>query len=256
VQAHDAALAQSGRNNGVKESGMNLKQVAAAKAVEAVQSGMVLGLGTGSTTRYAIEMIGERLRDGRLRDIVGVPTSSGTEALAKQVGIPVTRLQEHPVLDLTIDGADEVDPQLNLVKGQGGALLHEKIVARASRREIIIVDESKVVEVLGSKAPLAVEVVRFGWGTYMEAFRGFGCEPVLRMRGAEPYLTDEGNYIVDCRFTRIDDPARLEWELKLIPGVVENGIFIGLTSLVIVASESGVRELRPQQALQRSGLSE
>lgn len=226
---------------------MNLKQLAAAKAVEMVESGMVLGLGTGSTTRYAIEMIGERLRDGRLSDIMGVPTSSGSEKLARQVGIPLTTLQQHPVLDLTIDGADEVGPNLILIKGQGGALLHEKIVARASRREIIIVDDSKWVQVLGSKAPLAVEVIPFGWGTYLDTLRRFNCEPILRMQGAEPYLTDEGNFIVDCHFDRIDDPISLERDLNLIPGVVENGIFIGLASLVLVASESGVRELRPQQ---------
>jgi len=225
---------------------VNLKQVAAAKAVEAVRSGMVLGLGTGSTTRYATEMIGERLRDGRLHDIVGVPTSSATEKLAKQVGIPLTTLKDHPVLDLTIDGADEVDPDLVLIKGLGGALLYEKIVARASRQEIIIVDESKLVQVLGTRSPLPVEVIPFGWVTYMDTLRSFGCEPVLRMQGTQPYVTDEGNYILDCRFKRIDDPKQLECELNLIPGVVENGIFIGLASLVLVASASGVRELRPK----------
>lgn len=225
---------------------MNLKQLAASKAVEMVKSGMVLGLGTGSTTRYAVEMIGEHLCDGRLRDIIAVPTSSGTEELARELGIPLTTLQEHPVIDLTIDGADEVGPNLVLIKGQGGALLHEKIVARASRQEVIIVDDSKLVQVLGSKAPLAVEVIPFGWNTYLDTLRRFNCEPILRMQGAEPYLTDEGNYIVDCRFERIDDPIKLERELNLIPGVVENGIFIGLASLVLVASESGVRELRPQ----------
>jgi ribose 5-phosphate isomerase A len=138
-----------------------------------------------------------------------------------------------------------VDPSLNLIKGGGGALLHEKIVARASRREIIIVDSSKLVEVLGRHFALPVEVVPFGWGTYEDNLRALGCEPMLRVRGDEPVLTDEGNYIVDCRFERIDDPAALERELNVIPGVVENGLFVGLASLVIVASEQGVRELRP-----------
>jgi len=225
---------------------LNLKQVAAAKAVEYVQSGMVLGLGTGSTTRYATEMIGERIRDGRLHDIVGVPTSSATEKLAKEVGIPLTTLKDHPGLDLTIDGADEVDPDLTLIKGLGGALLYEKIVARASRQEIIIVDESKLVQVLGTRSPLPVEVIPFGWGTYMDALRRFGCEPALRLLGTQPYVTDEGNYIVDCRFKHIKNPKQVERELNLIPGVVENGIFIGLASLVLVASASGVRELRPK----------
>jgi ribose 5-phosphate isomerase A len=238
---------------------MNLKQLAAATAVESVQSGMVLGLGTGSTARYVIEMIGERLRDGRLSNIIGVPTSSGTEQLARQACIPLTTLGEHPVLDLTIDGADEVlysvplrrgGPALTLIKGQGGALLHEKIVARASRQEIIVVDDTKLVEVLGTKAPVAVEVIPFGWGTYSYPLLKLGCEPVLRMqqqvgRGSTPYVTDEGNYIVDCRFARIEDPVALERELNMIPGVVDNGIFIGLATLVIVASPSGVRELRP-----------
>jgi ribose 5-phosphate isomerase A len=225
---------------------MNLKQMAAARAVELVHSGMVLGLGTGSTTRYAIEIIGQRLRDGMLKDIVGVPTSSGSARLAQELGIPLTTLEEYPTLDLTIDGADEVGPDLVLIKGQGGALLREKIVANASQREIIIVDESKVVQVLGTRAPLAVEVVRFGWDTYSQPLRSLGCEPVQRLRDGEPYITDEGNYIVDCRFERIDDPAALEREIDLIPGVVENGLFIGLVSLVLVASESGVVELHPQ----------
>jgi ribose 5-phosphate isomerase A len=237
---------------------MNLKQLAAARAVELVQSGMVLGLGSGSTTRYAMETIGERLRDGRLRDIAGVPTSRATVEIARQAGIPLTTLQEHPVLDLTIDGADEVrysaplrrgEPDLLLIKGQGGALLHEKIVARASRQEIIIVDDSKLVQVLGIKAPVAVEVIPFGWGTYSSALLSLGCEPVLRLHpgahGSAPYITDEGNYIVDCRFPRIEDPATLERELNLIPGVVDNGLFIGLATLVVVASPSGIRELRP-----------
>lgn len=229
---------------------MNLKQLAAARAVEAIQNGMVLGLGTGSTARYAVELIGERLRDGRLSRIVGVPTSSDTERLARQAGIPLTTLREHPVLDLTIDGADEVAPDLTLIKGQGGALLHEKIVARASQQEFIVVDESKLVQVLGTKAPLAVEVIPFGWGTYADALLKLGCKPVLRMRPQDgqdsaPYVTDEGNYIVDCHFPRIEDPVALERELNLIPGVVDNGLFVGLATLVIVASPSGIRELRP-----------
>ncbi len=224
---------------------MNLKELAAAKAVEMVRDGMVLGLGTGSTAGYAIEMLGERLHVGSLRDIAGVPTSRGSEKLAKKAGIPLTTLEQHPVLDLTIDGADEVGPDLVLIKGQGGALLREKIVARASRLEVVVVDRSKLVEVLGTKAPLAVEVIRFGWNTHLDTLRGLGGEPTLRMQGADPYVTDEGNYILDCHFERIDEPVVLERELNLIPGVVENGLFVGLASLVLVASESGVRELRP-----------
>jgi len=224
---------------------MNLRQMAAARAVELVHSGMVVGLGTGSTARYAIEIIGQRLHDGTLLSIVGIPTSSGTVRIATEAGIPLTTLREHPSIDLTIDGADEVDPDLRMIKGQGGALLHEKIVARASRREVIIADDSKLVQVLGTKAPLAVEVVPFGWPTYLDAIRGLGCEPVLRLAGEHPYMTDEGNYILDCRFQGIRDPEGLERQLNLIPGVVENGLFIGLASLVIVAAESGIRELSP-----------
>jgi ribose 5-phosphate isomerase A len=206
---------------------------------------MVVGLGTGSTARHAIRMIGERLCDGRLQGILGVPTSSGSERLARELGIPLTSLREHPTLDLTIDGADEVGPNLTLIKGGGGALVHERIVATASREELIIIDESKLVDVLGSRFPLPVEVVPVGWGTYIEALRGFGCEPVLRMRNDEPYVTDEGNYIIDCRFSAILNPADLKQALNQVPGVVDNGIFIGLASRVIVASEAGVRELLP-----------
>jgi ribose 5-phosphate isomerase A len=224
---------------------VNLKEMAAARAVEFVESGMALGLGTGSTTRYAIEMIGQRLREGTLRDIIAVPTSSGCARVAQRVGIPLTTLQRHPTLDLTIDGADEVGPNLVLVKGQGGALLREKIVARASRREIIVVDESKIVQILGTHAPLATEVVPFGWDTYSRTLRSLGCDPVLRIRDAQPYVTDEGNYILDCHFERIDDPVALEAELNLIPGVIESGLFIDLASRVLVASASGVFELLP-----------
>lgn len=229
---------------------MNLKQLAAARAVEMIQSGMVLGLGTGSTARYVVEMIGERLQDGRLCNIAGVPTSNDTKRIAFQAGVPLTTLQDHPILDLTIDGADEVAPGLTLIKGQGGALLHEKIVARASRQEVIVVDDSKLVQVLGTRAPLAVEVIPFGWGSYADTLRKLGCEPVLRLQrqagpDGVPYITDEGNYIVDCHFPRIEDPAALERELNSIPGVVDNGLFIGLATLVIVASPSGIRELRP-----------
>jgi len=206
---------------------------------------MVLGLGSGSTSRYAIEYIGQGLRSGRWRDIVGVPTSSASAQLARELGIPLASLQERPQVDVTIDGADEVDPQLNLIKGGGGALLHEKIVARASSQEIIIIDESKLVPALGTTFALPVEVIPFGWGTYLDALQSLGCRPVLRMKDNQPYVTDEGNYIVDCRFERIADPAALERELDRIPGVVESGLFVGLTSLVLVAAPAGVRELRP-----------
>lgn len=221
-----------------------LKERAAAEAVRYVQSGMVVGLGTGSTTRYAVELIGEALQRGTLRDIVGIPTSEATAALARRVGIPLSSLAEHPRPDLTIDGADEVDPQLNLIKGMGGALLREKIVAAATDLEIIVVDDSKLVDVLGTRSPLPVEVVPFGLGTYYEdRLRGLGANPILRLADGKPYLTDNGNYLYLCRFARIDSPQQLERDINLIPGVVENGLFLGLAHRVIVASAEGIRTL-------------
>lgn len=208
---------------------------------------MIVGLGTGSTAKFAVEMIGQRLRENRLRDILGIPTSSQTARLAEQMGIPLTTLDEHPAIDLTIDGADEVDPQCNLIKGGGGALLYEKIVASASAREVIIVDESKLVAALGPRFPLPVEVIPFATAVCSAALSQLGCTPVLRMAGSEPFRTDEGNVILDCRFTTaITDPAALGCRINCIPGVVENGLFVGLASLVLVASAAGVREMRPQ----------
>ena len=172
-----------------------------------------------------------------------MPTSNSTERLARQWEIPLTTLRLSPWLDVTVDGADEIGPGLTLIKGQGGALLHEKIVARATRLEIIVADQTKVVQVLGTRSPLAVEVVPFGWPTYERALRELACEPELRTIDDEPFLTDEHNFIVDCHFERIDDPAGLERELNLIPGVVENGLFINLAHRVFVGSPNGVTEL-------------
>ncbi|MBC7264561.1 MAG: ribose-5-phosphate isomerase RpiA [Chloroflexi bacterium] len=220
-----------------------LKEQAAAEAVKYVQSGMVVGLGTGSTARYAIELIGEALQRSRLRDIIGIPTSEATAALARRVGIPLSTLAEHPRLDLTIDGADEVDPHLNLIKGMGGALLREKIVAAATSLEIIVVDDSKLVDVLGMRSPLPVEVVPFGLGTYEDRLRSLGADPILRLANGRPYVTDNGNYLYLCHFARIDNPYLLERDLNLIPGVIENGLFLDLTHRVIVASAEGIRTL-------------
>ncbi len=225
--------------------GTNLKALAAARAVELVSSGMILGLGTGTTANHAIEMIGARMREGSLRDIVGIPTSNASARLAEASGIRLTTLVENPTIDLTIDGADEIGPDLTLIKGQGGALLREKIVACASKQEIIVADFSKLVEQLGTLAPVAVEVIPFGWLTYVPALRALQCDPILRMRGSSPFVTDEGNYILDCRFSSIADPGRLEREIKQITGVVESGLFVSLTSLAIVASAAGIRELTP-----------
>jgi ribose 5-phosphate isomerase A len=211
------------------------KRAAAVRAVDLVRPGMVLGLGTGSTAALAVEEIGRRLADGRLRDLVGVPTSEATERQARALGIPLSTLEQHPALDLTIDGADEVDPARRLIKGGGGALLREKIVATASRRLAIVVDRSKLVERLGATFPLPVEVTPFGWTTHVAPIRAMGGEPVLRTRDGAPYRTDGGNYILDVRFAGgIDDPERVGAELKARVGVVETGLFLGFEPEVIV----------------------
>lgn len=220
---------------------LELKRMAGERAADFVRSGMVVGLGTGSTAIHAVNKIGRLLREGVLRDIVGIPTSTKTEQVAREWGIPLTTLQEHPVIDLTIDGADEVDPQLNMIKGGGGALLREKIVAHVSRREIIVIDPSKLVQTLGSTFPLPVEVIPFGWNICAEELRQLGFEPRLRMAGELPYVTDEGNYILDCRVPKNPDVVTLERALNAIPGVVENGFFVGHADLVIVGRPEGVQ---------------
>jgi ribose 5-phosphate isomerase A len=176
-------------------------------------------------------------------EIIGIPTSIQTDNLAKECKIPLSNLQEHPEVDLTIDGADEVDPKLNLIKGMGGALLREKIVAHASKKEIIVVDDSKLVDVLGSKSPLPVEVSPFGWKNCRELLEGFGCKAELRVREGKTVISDNENYIIDCRFQSIENPKVLEQKINNLPGVLENGLFLGLTHLVIAASESGIKLL-------------
>ena len=223
------------------------KRAAAARALELVQSGMKLGLGTGSTAHEFVALLGERVAAGL--DVVGVPTSERTAAQAASLGIRITTLDELPELDLTIDGADEFDPALNLVKGGGGALLREKIVATASKRMVVITDSSKQVRHLG-RFPLPVEVNRFGLGATRNAIvrvaGSCGCrgEIVLRRtpEGAD-YLTDGGHLIFDCHFGRIDDPAALANRLVAIPGVVEHGLFIGIASQVICAGPDGIAVL-------------
>ena len=222
-----------------------LKRQAGWRAAEYVESGMAIGLGSGSTARYATLRIGELLRLGCLHDVVAVPTSDETEALAREAGIPLTTLEEHPRLAVTIDGADEVDPALNLIKGLGGYLLREKIVAYATECEIIVVDPTKLVERLGTKAPVPVEVVRFGWRNTRSALEETGARPVLRMRDNVPYITDEGNLILDCCYDGgLSDPQALSRELNSIPGVVENGLFLGMTAAVVIAAPEGTRVIQ------------
>jgi len=217
------------------------KRAAGERAAEFVTDGMVVGLGSGSTARYATLAIAERLRSGDLHDIVAVATSDYTAALARAEGIPLTTLSRCRRIDLTIDGADEVSPELDLIKGLGGCLLREKIVALATRKEIIVVDDSKLVKRLGTRAPVPVEVIRFGWENTREALVETGARCALRVVGNDPFVTDEGNYIIDCRYDGIDDPQGLECLLNSIPGVVENGLFLDIAAVVVVGSVSGVR---------------
>jgi len=222
-----------------------LKQRAAERAVEFVESGMVVGLGHGSTTIFAVRRIARLLRDGQLQGILGVPCSRQVEEEARALGIPLTTLDEHPSVDLTVDGADEVSADLNLIKGGGGALLREKIVAQASRREIIVVDESKLSPALGTHWPVPVAVVPFGWRGQAAYLKSLGARPVLR-RGSDgtPFKTDQGNLILDCHFGPISDPAQLAARLNERAGIVAHGLFLGLATDVIVAGEEGIRHLR------------
>jgi ribose 5-phosphate isomerase A len=202
---------------------------------------MVVGLGTGSTAVHAIRAIGARLADGTLTNVVGIPTSRVSEAEAIAVGIPLTTLNDHPVVDLTIDGADEVDPNLDLIKGAGGALWREKMVAQASLRQVIVVDDSKPTEVLGSRFVVPVEVARFGWKPEADYLDDLGAGVVVRgSSSGEPFVTDEGNWILDCAFGPIADPARLAAQLDRRAGVVEHGLFLGLTTDLLIASATGV----------------
>lgn len=216
-----------------------MKKIVAEAAVDQyVKDGMNVGLGTGSTAYFAIKRIGQLVADGY--DLTCVATSVQSEGLARESGIRVVDLDEVDKLDVTIDGADEVDPKLNLVKGLGGALLREKIVAAATVKEIIIADESKIVDKLGTKAPLPVEVLRFGHEHTMNALRMQRCDPVLRMKDGEPFVTDGGNYIYDCRFQDgIDNPFFVESRIDVIPGVVENGLFLNTAFEALVCDRDG-----------------
>ncbi|HSE57837.1 MAG TPA: ribose-5-phosphate isomerase RpiA [Nitrospiraceae bacterium] len=215
-----------------------LKRQAALKAVDYVQDGMVIGLGTGSTAKHIILALGERIRQGL--KIRGVPTSQETADLARSQGIPLIESDNTWTLDLAIDGADQVDPQLCLLKGGGGALLKEKIVAAAARQLIIVVDHTKRVPVLGNSFPLPIEVVPFGWGNTARQLEAIAGKAVLRERGGLPFCTEAGHIILDLHVGSITDPADLEIRLNQVPGVVETGLFVGRTSLLIVGTPEGV----------------
>jgi ribose 5-phosphate isomerase A len=226
-------------------SQQSLKQQAADQVLAYIQSGMIVGLGAGSTAILAVRGLAGQLARGELTGILGIPCSGVIEAEARRLGIPLTTLEEHPVIDLTFDGADEVDPALNLIKGGGGALLREKIVAQASRREIIVVDESKLSPALGTHWALPVEVIPFGWGSQAAYLESIGAR--IRMRSDDsgvPFKTDQGNYILDCAFGPIDDPVSLGARLDARTGIVGHGLFLGLATDVIVAGAAGIKHLK------------
>jgi ribose 5-phosphate isomerase A len=226
----------------------DLKESAARAALDLVKDGMRLGLGTGSTAARFVDALGGRVKAGL--KVICVPTSETTRLQAERLRIPLTTLDETPELDLTVDGADEIDHELRLIKGGGGALLREKIVATASNRMVVIADESKVVSELGA-FPLPVEVVRFGLLATMRAIEAIageaGCRGTVTLRpgkGEAPFVTDQGNLVVDCAFGTIPEPEVLAFALKRVPGVVEHGLFLGVADLAIVAGSGGVKALR------------
>ena len=223
----------------------NAKKNAALEAVAHVKDGFVVGLGSGSTAAYAIQAIGARLKKENMH-LLGVPTSFQAFLLAAENGIPITTLEEHPVIDVAIDGADQVNPKLELIKGMGGALTREKIVAKASKKNIVIADETKKVKTLGQEnQPVPIEIVPFGASLVMRGIRDIGGKPVLRESHGKlgPVVTDNGNFIIDANFGLIPDPQQLEQKLKAITGVVETGLFIGTADLAYVGTKSKIETI-------------
>jgi len=226
-----------------------LKQQAAEEAVQQVHSGMIIGLGVGSTTIFAVRKIGRLVRQGKLQHILGIPCSPSVAEEAQKVGIPLTTLEEHPHIDLTIDGADEVDPHLNLIKGGGGALLREKIVAQATQREVIVVDESKLSPILGTHWPLPVEVLPFGLGSAQHFLKSLGAAPVLRLKqDGQPWQTDQGNFILDAHFGPIQNLLPLATELDAQAAIIAHGLFLNIASEIIVAAPTGIQHISKSHA--------
>ena len=225
-----------------------LKQQAGEFAARLVQSGMCVGLGTGSTAIHATRHIAQRLLSGELRNIRAIPTSRATEAAASELGIPLVSFADTQRIDMTIDGADEVDPALNLIKGGGGALLREKIVAQSTDQFVIVVDESKLSPRLGSLFAVPVEVVDFGWQAQARCLEALGATVSLRRAGDERYRTDQGNIILDCDFGGIANAQALASALNARAGIVEHGLFIAMAAQVVVASPTGIRVLQPGMA--------
>ena len=218
------------------------KRAAAVRALAYVEDGMTVGLGSGSTAELFLAALADRVRDGLA--IRGVPTSERVAGLARAAGIPLVGPEDVPSIALTVDGADEVDPSLNMIKGRGGALLREKLVATASDALIVVVDEGKLVGALGERQAVPVNVVRFGWRQTAARLARLGCEPVPRVTdGGEPFVTDDNTYVLDCRFGTISQPARLAEEIKGLLGVVEHGLFINVAARVVVGGPAGARVL-------------
>ncbi len=234
----------AGSPAGPPDAQAEFKKRAAERAVTFIESGMVVGLGHGSTAAFAIARIGELIREGKLQRIVGIPCSKQTEAEAGRAGIRIESLERKPDIDLVVDGADEVDPYLNMIKGGGGALLREKVVAQASRRRVYIVDESKLSPKLGTLRAVPVEVMRFAWQPIFQRLSSMNAHPALRPGSdGTPFLTDQGNVILDCKTGPLTDPGELAAALKSHAGVVEHGLFLGLATDVIVAGPAGIRHL-------------
>jgi len=223
---------------------VDAKKRAALEAVKHVREGFVVGLGSGTTAAYAVQEIGERVRQGDLR-VLGVPTSHQALMLAVSCGIPLTTLDEHPLLDLAIDGADQIDRELNLIKGMGGALTREKIVASAAKQFVIVADETKLVEKLGVNHSIPLEVLPFALPIVMVKVRELGGKPVLREGKGKvgPVVTDNGNFVVDVDFGPVDFLSELDVKLKLVPGVLETGLFVGIADVVYVGGKTGVQRL-------------
>src|SRR5208283_1034884 len=218
------------------------KELAGRAAAELVRDGDVVGLGTGSTAYFAVVALGERVKTGL--KIVGIPTSNATADLATKVGVPLTTLDDHPAIDITLDGADEIDPHLNLIKGGGGALLREKIIASASKKMVVISDSSKLVPTLG-KFPLPLEIIAFARTVVENKIKSLGATVKLRTKpDGTTYLTDNGNPILDCTFGKIEDPAALARTLSAMPGIVEHGLFIGLAGVALIGRAGAVEEIR------------
>ncbi|AJC71136.1 ribose 5-phosphate isomerase [Thermococcus guaymasensis DSM 11113] len=221
-----------------------LKKAVAKEALSFVDDDMVIGLGTGSTTAYFIKLLGELIREEEL-EVYGIPTSHQSRLLAIESGIPVISLDETDAIDIAVDGADEVDPNLNLIKGRGAALTMEKIIEYRAGTFIVLVDESKLVERLGEKMPVPIEVIPAAWRAIAEELEVFNAKAELRMgvKKDGPVITDNGNFILDAKFERIEDPLDMEIELNTIPGVVENGIFADIADVVLVGTRDGVKKL-------------